>query len=162
MPAWASSSNSLKGAASMADRPELRRFPQVAALAFVLLAAAMLAACGSSSDTSSTSSTSTTNTVESQLQAKLDDATQACTDAAGQLSNSTVQSAGQAACDQLNSSLANDIASAADSAKGDVSEALDNLAKQCSQSVSSLPTGAQDVANSFCDSISASAGSVSG
>lgn len=120
----------------MADRPILddlhgRRLPRVAASAFVLLVAAMIGGCGSSSDTSSTTSTTTTNSVESQLQAKLDDATQACTDAVGQISNSTLQSAAQAACDQLNSELAKDITSAADSAKGDVSKALDNMAKQC-------------------------------
>ena len=67
-----------------------RRTRMLAGSALLLFAAALIAGCGSSSDTSSTtSSTSTTNTVESQLQAKLDDATQACNDAAGQISNST-------------------------------------------------------------------------
>lgn len=139
-----------------------RRFRLIAGPALLVIVATLIAGCGSSSDTSSTSSsTSTTNTVEGDLQAKLDDATQSCMDAAGQISNSTAQSAAKAACDQLNSSLAKDITSAADQAKGNLSKALDNLAADCRKSASNLPAG-QDVANSFCDAISASSSSVSG
>ncbi len=50
---------------------------------------------------------------------------------------------------------------AADEAKGDLGEALDNLAADCRKAAAKLPAG-QDVANSFCDAISASAGSVPG
>lgn len=48
--------------------------------------------------------------------------------------------------------------SAADQAKGDLSKALDNLASDCQKSASKLQAG-QAVASSFCDAISASAGS---
>ena len=123
--------------------------------------AVLVAGCGSSSDTSTTtSSTSTPDTVESQLQAKLDDAATACTDAAGQISNTTLQDAANSACQQLSSDISKDIAKAADSARGDLSKALDNLAADCQKSASKLSAG-QDIASSFCDAISASASSVS-
>jgi hypothetical protein len=128
----------------------------------VLAACAVLAGgCGSSDETSSsTSSTSTTATVESQLQAKLDDATQSCTEAAGQISNATLRDAATSACQQLNSDISKDIAKAADSAKGDLSKALDNLAADCRKSASKLAAG-KDVAGSFCDAISSASSSVS-
>ncbi|MFN8150221.1 MAG: hypothetical protein U0R24_03705 [Solirubrobacterales bacterium] len=132
-----------------------------------LVAAALVAGCGGSDDSTATSSTpatdgtATTDTIESDLQARLDDAAQSCTDAAGQISNSTLKGAAEAACDQLKSSLADDIASAADDAKGNASAALDNLAADCREAAGNLPAGG-DIASSFCDAISASSDSVSG
>lgn len=129
----------------------------------LLVAAALLAGCGSSSDTSTTAadtaSTATTTTIEGDLQAKLDDATQSCKDAAGKIANATLQSAALSACDQLSSSLAQEIASAADQAKGNLSQALDNLAADCRKRAQSLSVG-QGVVGSFCDALSASSGSV--
>jgi hypothetical protein len=95
------------------------------------------------------------------MQAQLDDATQACKDSAGQITNSTVRSAAEAACDQLDSSLSKQIATAAQQSKGDLAKALDDLAAQCRQTAGSLSAG-QDVVNSFCDAIAASSSSVSG
>lgn len=141
----------------MADRPKFRFVTGSAAL---LLVAALIAGCGSSSNDSSTDGSSSTTSVESELQSKLADASSSCNDAAASISNSTLQSAAKAACDQLNTELAKDITNASDSAKGNLSEALDNLASECDQTVSSLPVG-QDVANSFCSSISASSGAAS-
>jgi hypothetical protein len=132
----------------------------------LVLVIALIAGCGDSDDTGTTATdtattTGTSSTIESELQSKLDDATQSCKEAAGKLSNSTAQGAAEAACEQLNSSLSKDIASAADEAKGNLGQALDDLAADCRKSAADLPAG-QDVAGSFCDAISASAGSVSG
>lgn len=134
--------------------------------AALLVAAALLAGCGGSDDTGTTATdtsatTGTTSTIEGDLQAKLDDATQSCKDTAAQIGNATLQSAAEAACDQLSSSLAQDIASSADQAKGNLGEALDNLAADCHKQAQSLSVG-QDVVGSFCDALSSSAGSVSG
>ncbi len=138
-----------------------RRARTLAGPALLLVAAALLVACGDSSDsTSSSSGTTATDTVESDLKTELDDATQSCLDAAEKISNSTARSAAKAACDQLESSLAGDITQAADEAKGNVSEALKNLAADCRKTASNLPAGG-NVAGSFCDAISASADSVS-
>lgn len=139
-----------------------RRLRLIAGPLLLVGLAALLAGCGGSSDTTPTSSdTSTTSTIEGDLQAKLDDAKQSCLDAAGKISNSTAQSAAQAACEQLSSSLAKDITSAAEQAKGNLSKALDNLASDCREAAKGLPGGG-GVASSFCDAISASSGSVSG
>lgn len=131
----------------------------------VLLAAAALAAgCGGSSDTSPTAAdtaSATTSTVEGDLQARLDEATQSCKDAAAKLGNATLQSAAESACDQLSSSLAQEIASSADQARGNLGKALDNLAADCRKQAQGLPAG-QDVVGAFCDALSASSGSVSG
>lgn len=145
-----------------------RRIELIAGAALMLIAAALFAGCGSSDDSTATSSTPTTQststdagTVESDLQARLDDAAQSCTDAAGEISNSTLKGAAEAACDQLKSSLADDIASATDDAKGNAGAALDNLAADCREAAGNLPAGG-DIASSFCDAISASSDSVSG
>ncbi len=132
----------------------------VAAAMALFPVVALSAGCGGSDDTGATATTAP-STIEGDLQASLADATEACKQAAGQISNSTAQDAAEKACDQLNSSLSEDIASAADEAKGNVGEALDNLASDCKQAAGNLPGGG-NVANSFCEAISASAGSVSG
>lgn len=140
-----------------------RPVERIGAVVALTAVAALIAGCGGSDNTGATATTATTapNTVESQLQTSLADATDACKQAAGQISNSTAQSAAEKACEQLNSSLSQDISSAAEEAKGDVGEALNNLAADCRKAAGNLPT-AGNVADSFCEAISASAGSVSG
>lgn len=147
----------------------MRRGARLAAGSALLLVAALLAACGSSSETSptgadatplSTTSTTAASTIEGDLQAKLDDATQSCRDAAAKIGNATLQSAADTACDQLSSSLADEVASAADQARGNLGEALDDLAADCRKQAESLSVG-QGVVGSFCDALSASSGSVS-
>ncbi|MGB0120109.1 MAG: hypothetical protein WBP55_04045 [Solirubrobacterales bacterium] len=131
-----------------------------AVLAGLVLVAVVIAGCGGSSDSSSDDDASSTTTVESELQSKLTEVTGTCTDSAESISNSTLQSAAKAACEQLNTELAKDITSASDSAKGNLSDALSTMASDCKDKVSGLPAG-QDIANSFCSSLSASSDAVS-
>lgn len=137
-----------------------RECPVGSAPAILLLVTVLIAGCGGSSDNNTTDSSSSTTSVESELQSKLADATSSCIDAATKISNPTLQSAAKAACNQLNSELGKNITSASDSANGNLSKGLDNLASKCKQKVQGLPAG-QDVANSFCSSISASSDAVS-
>ena len=125
----------------------------------LLIAAAMFVGCGSSSDDSSTEGSTSTTDVESTLQSKLADASSACNDAAASISNSTLQSAAKAACSQLDTELAKEITSASDSAKGNLSDALDNLASDCKEKVSGLKA-IEGVADSFCSAIAASSDAV--
>ncbi len=119
------------------------------------LVALPLAGCGdddADTDTGGEATTTTTGLVEEELQTALDDALESCRSGADQISNDTLSNAAAAACDQLDTDLSRQLADAASKAKGDVNDALANLASECRKGAAQLSAG-KDTALQLCNEL---------